>query len=61
MPAMRLMASAKARHVLRCDLSGEYQRAALEQGLRYRELKRIARDSLQYAFLPGAKSTARSV
>ncbi|QWP77597.1 adenosine deaminase [Lysobacter sp. K5869] len=40
--------------VLRGDLSGEYQRAALEQGLRYRDLKRIARDSLQYAFLSGA-------
>lgn len=40
--------------VLRSDLSGEYQRAAQEHGLRYRELKRIARDSLQYAFLPGA-------
>jgi len=40
--------------VLRGDLSGEYQRAAQEQNLGYRELKRIARDSLQYAFLPGA-------
>lgn len=40
--------------VLRGDLSGEYLRAAQEQGLRYRELKRIARDSLEYAFLPGA-------
>lgn len=40
--------------VLRGDLSGEYLRAAQEQGLRYRELKRIARDSLEHAFLPGA-------
>ncbi|SDX98602.1 adenosine deaminase [Lysobacter enzymogenes] len=40
--------------ILRSDLSGEYQRAAQEQGLGYRDLKRIARDSLQYAFLPGA-------
>ncbi|ALN60790.1 adenosine/AMP deaminase [Lysobacter enzymogenes] len=40
--------------VLRSDLSGEYLRAALDQGLDYRALKRIARDSLQYAFLPGA-------
>lgn len=40
--------------VLRTDLSGEYLRAAQEQGLGYRELKRIARDSLQHAFLSGA-------
>ncbi|WP_196778959.1 adenosine deaminase family protein [Lysobacter silvisoli] len=40
--------------VLRSDLSHEYQRAVQEQGLRYPDLKQIARDSLEYAFLPGA-------
>ncbi|MGH8081450.1 MAG: adenosine deaminase family protein [Lysobacter sp.] len=40
--------------VLRGDLTSEYVRAAREQGLAYLELKRIARDSLQYAFLSGA-------
>ena len=40
--------------VLRSDMTNEYQRAAQEQGLRYLDLKRIARDSLQYAFVPGA-------
>ncbi|WP_242690970.1 adenosine deaminase [Lysobacter enzymogenes] len=40
--------------VLRSDLSGEYLRAAQEQGLDYRELKQLARASLHYAFLPGA-------
>lgn len=40
--------------VLRSDLSGEYLRAAQEQGLGYRDLKQLARASLHYAFLPGA-------
>lgn len=39
--------------VLRSDMTHEYQRAVQEQGLRYRQLKQIARDSLEYAFLPG--------
>lgn len=39
--------------VLRSDMSHEYQRAAQEHGLRYLELKQIARDSVEYAFLPG--------
>ncbi|WP_242107539.1 adenosine deaminase family protein [Luteimonas aquatica] len=39
--------------VLRSDMTREYLRAAIEQGLRYRDLKRLARDSLEYAFLPG--------
>jgi adenosine deaminase len=40
--------------VLRSDMSNEYQRAAQEHGLRYADLKQIARDSVEYAFLPGA-------
>jgi adenosine deaminase len=37
--------------VARSDLTNEYLRAAVEHGLGYRELKRISRDSLRYAFL----------
>jgi hypothetical protein len=40
--------------VARSDLTNEYLRAATEHGLGYRELKRIARDSLRHAFLPAA-------
>jgi adenosine deaminase len=40
--------------VSRIDLTNEYRRAATEQGLSYRELKMLARNSLEYAFLPGA-------
>ncbi|MCX4514153.1 adenosine deaminase [Streptomyces sp. NBC_01619] len=39
--------------VSRTDLGTEYQRAATSYGLGYRELKDLARDSLEYAFLPG--------
>ncbi|MEP9401301.1 adenosine deaminase [Sphingomonas sp. VNH70] len=39
--------------VARSDMTNEYLRAVTEQGLRYRDLKQIARDSLHYAFLPG--------
>lgn len=35
-------------------MTNEYLRAVTEQKLRYRDLKQIARDSLHYAFLPGA-------
>jgi adenosine deaminase len=47
--------------VSRSSMAGEYQRAALDQHLTYRQLKTIARDSLAYSFLPGdalATSTA---
>ena len=37
----------------RSSLAGEYKKAALEQHLGYRQLKTMARDSLQHAFLPG--------
>jgi adenosine deaminase len=40
--------------VSRTDMTNEYLRAVTEQKLRYRDLKQIARDSLHYAFLPGA-------
>ena len=39
--------------VSRIDLTNEYIRAATEHGLRYLDLKAMARDSLEYAFLPG--------
>jgi len=39
--------------VSRIDLTNEYVRAATEHGLRYADLKAMARDSLEYAFLPG--------
>ncbi|RYD81743.1 MAG: adenosine deaminase, partial [Sphingomonadales bacterium] len=39
--------------VSRSDMTNEYLRAATEQGLRYADLKQIARASLEYAFLPG--------
>jgi len=40
--------------VSRGDMTQEYFRAATEQGLRYLDLKAMARASLEYAFLPGA-------
>jgi adenosine deaminase len=39
--------------VSRIDMTHEYVRAASEHGLGYRDLKAAARDSLEYAFLPG--------
>ena len=39
--------------VSRIDLSHEYERAVLEQGLTYGQLKASARTSLEHAFLPG--------
>ncbi|HEY6036930.1 MAG TPA: hypothetical protein VIV58_21775, partial [Kofleriaceae bacterium] len=40
--------------VSRSSIAGEYRRAALDQHLTYRQLKTIARNSLEHAFLPGA-------
>jgi hypothetical protein len=40
--------------VSRSSLAGEYLRAARDQLLSYRQLKALARNSLQHAFLPGA-------
>jgi len=39
--------------VSRSDMTNEYVRAVTEQKLRYADLKQIARDTLQYSFLPG--------
>jgi len=40
--------------VSRSSLAGEYARAVRDQRLTYRQLKAMARDSLEHAFLPGA-------
>ncbi len=40
--------------VSRSSLAGEYVRAAVDQHLSYRQLKKISRDSLEHSFLPGA-------
>ena len=39
--------------VSRIDMTHEYLRGAVEQGLRYADLKAMVRASLDYAFLPG--------
>jgi hypothetical protein len=38
--------------VARSDLTNEYQRGVEEQGLNYRELKEVSRNSIEYSFLP---------
>ena len=40
--------------VLRSDMTNEYRRAVMEQGLGYADLKDLARASLEYSFVPGA-------
>jgi adenosine deaminase len=40
--------------VSRSSMAGEYMRAATDQKLTYRQLKTMARTSLEHAFLPGA-------
>ena len=40
--------------VSRSDMTQEYMKAALEQGLGYSDLKRMAKASLEHSFLPGA-------
>lgn len=50
--------------VLRTDITREYQRAVLTYQLDYLTLKRLARNSITYAFLPGAslwKDAAKAV
>ncbi|MFT3965677.1 MAG: adenosine deaminase [Sphingobium sp.] len=49
-----VMLSTDDEGVSRSDMSNEYLRGATEQGLRYADLKTMARNSLEYAFLPGA-------
>jgi adenosine deaminase len=39
--------------VSRIDLTHEYVRAVMDQGLGYLELKKMARTSIEYSFLPG--------
>jgi adenosine deaminase len=39
--------------VSRSSMAGEYARGALDQKLTYRQLKTMARNSLEHAFLPG--------
>lgn len=39
--------------ILRTSLTQEYQKAVEEQGVDYNTLKRLSRDALTYAFLPG--------
>lgn len=39
--------------VSRSDITNEYQKAVLEHGLGYKDLKQIARDSIEYSFLEG--------
>lgn len=39
--------------IARIDLSNEYQLAVLRYGLKYGDLKRLARNSLEYSFLKG--------
>ncbi|MEI9996508.1 MAG: hypothetical protein WDM91_18065 [Rhizomicrobium sp.] len=46
--------SADDEGVFRIDLTNEYVRAVTEQHLGYRDLKQIARNGLEYSFLPGA-------
>ncbi|HEY0107231.1 MAG TPA: hypothetical protein VGB91_14210, partial [Rhizomicrobium sp.] len=46
--------SADDEGVFRIDLTHEYVRAVTEQHLGYRDLKRMARNGLEYSFLPGA-------
>ena len=40
--------------VARSDMTHEYLRAAQEYGISYKDLKRMARNSLEHSFLPGA-------
>jgi adenosine deaminase len=45
--------------VSRIDLTHEYVRAAMEYGLRYLDLKAMARSSLEHSFLPGESLWAK--
>jgi adenosine deaminase len=49
-----LLLSTDDQGIARSEMTNEYLRAATVQGLRYRDLKQIARNSLEYAFIPGA-------
>jgi len=43
----------------RIDLTHEYVRAAIDYGLTYRDLKQLARTSMEHDFLPGASLWAK--
>ena len=45
--------------VSRIDLSNEYSRAARDYPFGYRELKKIARNSIEYSFLSSAEKDAQ--
>lgn len=49
-----VMLSTDDEGVLRSDMTNEYVRAVQQQGLRYADLKAMARASLEYSFAPGA-------
>lgn len=40
--------------VSRSDMTNEYQKAVVQHGLGYKDLKQMARDSIEYSFLGGA-------
>jgi adenosine deaminase len=50
--------SADDEGLIRIDLTHEYVRAALEQGLTYPELKAISRNGIEFGFLPPAEKAA---
>jgi adenosine deaminase len=50
--------SADDEGLIRIDLTHEYVRAALEQGLTYPELKTISRNGIEYGFLPATEKAA---
>jgi adenosine deaminase len=50
--------SADDEGLIRIDLTHEYVRAALEQGLTYPELKAISRTGIEFGFLPPAEKAA---
>jgi adenosine deaminase len=45
--------------VSRIDLTHEYERAAIDYGLSYRDLKQLARTGMEHDFLPGASLWAK--
>ncbi|MEE4453314.1 adenosine deaminase [Novosphingobium resinovorum] len=49
-----VMLSTDDEGVLRSDMTNEHVRAVQQQGLHYADLKDMARNSLEYAFMPGA-------
>ncbi len=55
---MPVTLSADDEGVFRIDLTHEYVRAAMEQKLGYRDLKELARNGLEYSFVPGQQPVA---